>query len=155
MTHELPQSTPSTHDHGPVPSYEWVVNGDCSIVLPHLRTFAPTLAFDGRHFDIAEMDREAQQLPVLFMIVVQDVSVGGIDFLPLPSNRTLMRLYLCSDLGAACQLENGDAVATGFVEVWLTRLQQLEFITSVTPAGPAIPAAPAVRRRLGFATPEH
>jgi hypothetical protein len=58
-----------------------------------------------------------------------------------------MRLYLCSDLGAACKLDDGDQVATGFVEVWLGRLQQLGLMASSAPPE-------AQRRPLGFATQE-
>ncbi len=138
------------HEHGPVPSLEWVLQGDQLTVTPHLRTLAPTLTLNGQHFDITEVDRLEERLPPLFMVEVDDTPVGGVDFLPLPAERTLMRLYLCTDLGTACRLENGDQVATGFVEVWLGRLKQLGFMTL---AAPAAPAAQEPQRRLGFATP--
>ena len=48
-----------------------------------------------------------------------------------------MRLYLCSDLRAACKLDDGDQVATGFVEVWLGRLQQGTYGFLGSAGGPA------------------
>ncbi|MEX2229985.1 MAG: hypothetical protein WEB13_10155 [Dehalococcoidia bacterium] len=117
------------------------------MVLPHLQTLAPTLTLGGGHFDVNRMDHAERDFPELFTIQLRDVPVGAIDFLPLPAGRTLMRLYLCSDLGTTCQLEDGDQIATGFVEVWLNRLQRLGFL--------AVSAPPTRQphRRLGFVTP--
>lgn len=148
MTNErLAKHESAIHDHGPIPSLEWILQGDQPTVTPHLRTLAPTLTLDGRHFHVTELNRLEQDLPPLFIVELNEVPVGGVDFLPLPSDRTLMRLYLCSDLGTVCLLDNGDQVATGFAEQWLGRLRQLGFLTL------SAPEAQGPRRRLGFATP--
>lgn len=148
MTDNRPLAdNPRAHDHGPLPSYEWILQGDRLTVIPHLKTLAPTLSLDGGHFDVGELDRRDQDLPALFMIQLNDVPVGGVDFLPLPSERTLMRLYLCSDLGTACELENGEELAAGFVQILLGRLLHLGFVGLYQP-GVAEPRGP-----LGFATP--
>lgn len=134
------------HDHGPLPSGEWILEGESELALQHLRTLAPTLLLNERHFDVMEADRSGEGLPALFMIAFDDVPVGAVDFLPLPAARTLMRLYLCSDLGTTCALPDGDQIVTGFAGIWLERLQRLGFMTSVPP--------PATGQRpLGFRLP--
>ncbi len=80
------------------------------------------------------------------MIAFDGTPVGAVDFLPLPAARTLMRLYLCSDLGTTCALPDGDEIAGGFAGIWLDRLRHLGFVS-----GPA-PAAES-RRPLGFPLP--
>lgn len=146
MGHDVPTFTSAAHDHGPNPSFEWIIEGDERMVLPHLRTLAPKLSWEGRHFDIDVTDRAGEQLPPVFMIDVEAAAVGAVDFLPLPADRTLMRLFLCSDLGTNCQLDDGDRVAIGFAQAWLARLEQLGFMASTTPPMPE-------RRRLGFPLP--
>lgn len=134
------------HDHGPLPSGEWVIEGESELALQHLRTLAPSLLLKERHFDVMEAERPGEGLPALFMIAIDDVPVGAVDFLPLPASRTLMRLYLCSDLGTTCALPDGDEIATGFAGIWLERLHRLGFMASV-------PSAARGQRPLGFRLP--
>lgn len=104
-----PPRARSEHTHGPVASYESMVEGSREIVLPHLKAIAPVLTWNETHFHVGEMD-----------------------FLPLPADRTLMRLYLCSDLGQTCLIEGGDTAMEEFATAWLLRLQKLGFLSTPT-----------------------
>ncbi len=134
------------HDHGPVPSSEWVLEGEGALAAQHLRTLAPTLLLNARHFDVTEADRSNEGLPSLFMIAYSDTPIGAVDFLPLPTSRTLMRLYLCSDLGTTCAIPNGDEIAVGFAGIWLERLRRLGFVSNPAPSTDTRPP-------LGFRIP--
>jgi hypothetical protein len=134
------------HSHGPRPSFEWVLEGDREMVLPHLKTIAPAMTWETKHFHVRDIEPHDEDWPELFQIELGDEPVGAVDFMPLPAKRTLMRLYVCSDLGTSCSLENGNTVIQGFATAWLGRLQKLGFLSS---------AKTEVRdsRPLGFATP--
>lgn len=125
-----PGGTPAEHDHGPVPSYEWILDGESRIVLPHLKTIAPTLTWNGEHFHVNGIEAADADLPERFQIELGEEPVGAVDFLPLPGKRTLMRLYLCSDLGTSCRLERGNDMIQGFANAWLARLTTLGFISA-------------------------
>lgn len=140
-----PRAGPSDHDHGPSPSFEWILNGKRDTVLPHLKTIAPTMQWQDRHFHVRDVAPRAEDWPELFQIELDELPVGALDFMSLPGDRTLMRLYLCSDLGAACPLENGNDVIQGFATAWLARLDKLGFLISKGPA--------AGQRPLGFQPP--
>lgn len=88
--------------------------------------------------------------PTLYRIELDEALVGGIDLLPLPAERTLMRLYLCSDLGAACLIDGGDDVIRGFAAAWLSRLKALGFLSAPTPTS----EDGSPHRPLGFPVPE-
>lgn len=135
------------HDHGPLPSGEWILEGESELALQHLRTLAPTLSLNERHFDVTEGERAGEGLPSLFMLAFADTPVGAVDFLPLPAARTLMRLYRCSDLGTTCALPDGDQIARGFAGVWLERLKRLGFVSSAASSADS-------RRPLGFRLPD-
>lgn len=134
------------HSHGPQPSFEWILQGERQIVLPHLKSIAPALTWEDEHFHIREMDAVDEHSPDFFRIELGSEPVGAIDFMPLPAERTLMRLYLCSDLGSSCLLDNGDDVIQGFATAWLGRLNKLGFLSSK--------AAEGKDRPLGFRTPD-
>lgn len=133
------------HSHGPQPSFEWILQGERRIVLPHLKSIAPTLTWEDEHFHIREMDAVDEHSPDFFRIELGSEPVGAVDFMPLPAERTLMRLYLCSDLGTSCLLENGNDVIQGFATAWLERLNKLGFLSTK--------ASEAKDRPLGFRTP--
>jgi len=101
------------------------------MIVTHLKTMAPALALGDDHFHIVELPPDEHDLPPRFQIELGDEPVGALDFLALPDDRTLMRLYMCSDLGSVCSLEHGEEVATAFAQAWLGRLQQLGFLASV------------------------
>lgn len=146
---DAPREGAERHDarlHGPFPSYEWVLEGGREIILPHLQALAPALAWNREHFHVTATPRADADLPELFEIALTDAPVGAVDFLPLPAERTLMRLYLCSDLGTVCAIDGGNDVIQGFATAWLARLRQLGFLSQ--------PAEAATRSRpLGFRTP--
>lgn len=119
------------HPHGPVPSLEWTLRGRAEMILPHLKTMAPALALGDEHFHVIELPADDDDLPARFQIELGGEPVGAVDFLALPEDRTLMRLYMCSDLGTVCSIEDGEEVATAFAQAWLSRLQQLGFLASV------------------------
>ena len=121
------------HDHGPVPSYEWMLEGEQALVLPHLKAVAPTLGWKGEHFHVAALAPREAGMPVLHQLQLGDDPVGALDFMPLPNKRTLMRLYLCSDLGTVCSLERGNDVMQGFATAWLQRLAKLGFMPADQP----------------------
>ena len=141
--------TPGPHSHGPTPSYEWILEGEPEIVVPHLKEWGPVLHLNEKHFDIVAAPR-VEDRPTLYRIELEGALTGGIDLLPLPAERTLMRLYLCSDLGEACLLGGGDDVIRGFAAAWLSRLQTLGFLS--TPAPTSKDGTP--HRPLGFHVPE-
>jgi hypothetical protein len=153
MTNE-PASDPVTeladegdqHSHGPSPSFEWVLEGDREMVLPHLKTIAPSMTWETEHFHVRDIEPRSEDWPELFQIELGEEAVGAVDFMPLPAKRTLMRLYVCSDLGTSCSLENGNAVIQGFATAWLGRLQKLGFLSSSK-------AKDKDTRPIGFATP--
>ena len=91
---------------------------------------ATQLTWDGHHFHIREIASAAEDEPELYQIELRDGPVGAINFLPLPANRTLMRLYVCSDLGAICSTENGNSVAAGFATALVGRFERLGFVAS-------------------------
>ena len=105
----------------------------------------PRLTWEGRHFHICEIHPQDRDLPRLFQIELDGIAIGAVDFVPLPADRTLMRVYLCSDLGAACVLDEGDTVLQGFASHWLSRLAGLGFL-----AVPAEEFDPSSRQPLGF-----
>ena len=144
-----PPSRDPAHSHGPRPSFEWILDGDREVVLPHLRAIGPALTLGEDHFHVAPVSPVDPVLPDLFEVRLGDEPVGALDFLPLPADRTLMRLYLCSDLGTACRIDGGDAVMQGFGSAWLQRLAQLGFMSQSARPG----EAPAVGRPLGFRRP--
>ena len=119
------------HPHGPVPSLEWTLVGSADMIVSHLKTMATALALGDDHFHVVELPPDEHDLPPRFQIELGDEPVGALDFLALPDDRTLMRLYMCSDLGTVCSLEHGEEVATAFAQAWLGRLQQLGFLASV------------------------
>ncbi len=138
--------TDDGHSHGPQPSFEWILQGERQIVLPHLKSIAPTLTWEDQHFHIREMDAVDEHSPDFFRIELGSEPVGAVDFMPLPAERTLMRLYLCSDLGASCLLDNGNEVIQGFATAWLGRLNKLGFLSTK--------ASEAKDRPLGFRIPD-
>lgn len=144
----MTSETPSPHNHGPTPSYEWILEGEPAIVVPHLKEWGPVLHLNDRHFDIVAAP-PVYDRPTLYRIELEGALTGGIDLLPLPAKRTLMRLYLCSDLGEACLLEGGDDIIRGFTAAWLARLQALGFLSA--PALTSGDGSP--RRPLGFHVP--
>lgn len=133
------------HDHGPQPSSEWVLAGDAAIASQQLRALAPRLTLGEEHFDVAEQSRSGEGLPALYLIALQGIPVGAVDFLPLPETRTLMRLFLCSDLGTTCGLSDGDRIAATFASIWIERLRRLGFLTEAAEVPPRPP--------LGFPLP--
>ena len=134
------------HSHGPSPSFEWVLEGDREMVLPHLKTIAPSMTWESEHFHIRDVEPRSEDWPELFQVELGEEPVGAVDFMPLPAKRTLMRLYVCSDLGTSCSMENGNAVIQGFATAWLGRLQKLGFLSSSKPDDQNA-------RPIGFATP--
>jgi len=141
-----PTAAEDLHSHGPSPSFEWVLEGDRDMVLPHLKTIAPSMTWESEHFHVCDVESRGDDWPELFQIELGDEPVGAVDFMPLPAKRTLMRLYVCSDLGTSCSLENGNAVIQGFATAWLGRLQKLGFLSSSKPDDQDA-------RPMGFATP--
>ena len=141
----------TTHDtddlHGPVPSFEWILEGETEIVVPHLKTIAPILKWNDAHFHVSTVSQEDADLPKLFRIELGAEPVGGVDFLPLPSKRTLMRLFLCSDLGTSCRIDDGNNIIQRFATAWLSRLQRLGFLAN------KVAEQHARTRALGFALP--
>lgn len=117
------------HGHGPQPSYEWVIEGDQAMVVPHLTAIAPTLQWEDEHFHVNDVDPVDDGMPALKQIALGDEPIGALDFLPLPQKRCLMRLFLCSDIGTACSLEHGNDVMQGFATAWIRRLGKLGFMT--------------------------
>ena len=117
------------HQHGPQPSYEWIIEGDQEMVVPHLTAIAPTLTWKEEHFHVCDVEPIDVGMPALKQVELGDEPVGALDFLPLPQKRTLMRLFLCSDLGGACSLEHGNEVMQGFATAWIQRLGKLGFMT--------------------------
>ena len=89
-----PGAGPSDHDHGPSPSFEWILDGKRDTVLPHLKTIAPTLQWQDQHFHVRDVEPRAEDWPELFQIELDELPVGALDFMSLPGDRTLMRLYL-------------------------------------------------------------
>lgn len=142
-----PQRAGSEHTHGPVASYESVLEGSRDTILPHLKAIAPALVWNETHFHVGEMVPADKDRPELLLVKLGDAPVGALDFLPLPADRTLMRLYLCSDLGQTCLIEGGDTAMQGFATAWLLRLQKLGFLS--TP----IEEAHQHTRPLGFQPP--
>ncbi len=132
------------HDPAPLPTLEWVLEGSCETAAPHLRTIAPQLTWAREHFHVSAIEPADSDLPLLFRIELGERPVGAVNFLPLPRNRTLMRLYTCSDLGSACTIEDGDAIIAAFSSAVLSRLAQLGFLTTYT-------IEPS-KRALGFRT---
>ena len=147
-TGSVTSETPSPHNHGPTPSYEWILEGEPAIVVSHLKEWGPVLRLNDRHFDIVAAPVDDR--PTLYRIELEGGLAGGIDLLPLPAQRSLMRLYLCSDLGEACLMDGGDDVVRGFTAAWLSRLQALAFLSA--PAPTSEDGRP--RRPLGFHVPE-
>lgn len=135
------------HQHGPQPSFEWMIEGDQEMVIPHLKAIAPTLIWEDEHFHVQDVDPVDADLPALRQIELGDEPVGALDFLPLPQRRTLMRLFLCSDLGTTCSLENGNDVIQGFATAWIQRLAKLGFMTVENGGG-------RQGRPMGFPIPE-
>ena len=133
------------HQHGPQPSYEWMIEGDQEMVIPHLKALAPTLIWKDEHFHVQDVDPVDADLPALRQIELGDEPVGALDFLPLPQKRTLMRLFLCSDLGTSCSLEHGNDVMQGFATAWIHRLAKLGFMAVESGAD---------RRAMGFPIPQ-
>lgn len=138
-----------THGHGPAPSFEWILEGERDIVVPHLKAIAPLLQWNEEHFHVSTSRGEDPDLPALFRIELGAEPVGGVDFLPLPAKRTLMRLYLCSDLGTSCRLDDGNTIIQGFATAWLRRLQRLGFISA------KVAEQQVEARSLGFRTPSN
>ena len=134
------------HGHGPQPSYEWMIEGEDAMVIPHLKSIAPTLTWKEEHFHVRDVEVADPDLPALHQVELGDEPVGALDFLPLPQKRTLMRLFLCSDLGTTCSLESGNDVMQGFATAWIQRLAALGFMTIQSSPG-------AERRPMGFAIP--
>ena len=134
------------HRHGPQPSYEWVIEGDQEMVVPHLTAIAPTLTWKEEHFHVNDVEPVDAGMPALKQIGLGAEPVGALDFLPLPQKRTLMRLFLCSDLGNACSLEHGNEVMQGFATAWIQRLRKLGFMTVET-------ASDRQGRPMGFRIP--
>lgn len=110
-----------------------VAEGESQTAIQHLRTLAPNLSLEDAHFDITETGRADDDLPPLFLIALRDTAVGAVDFLPLPATRTLMRLFLCSDLDTVCALPDGDQIASRFATIWLERLRRLGFMSGLAP----------------------
>lgn len=135
------------HLHGPVPSFEWVLEGVTETVVPHLKTIAPILKWNEEHFHVSTVSQEDPHLPEMFRIELGAEPVGGVDFLPLPAKRTLMRLFLCSDLGTSCRIDDGNNIIQGFATAWLARLQGLGFLAD------KVPSQNVPTRSLGFALP--
>ena len=134
------------HSHGPSPSFEWVLEGNREMVLPHLKTIAPSMTWESEHFHVCDVESRGEDWPELFQIELGEEPVGAVDFMPLPAKRTLMRLYVCSDLGTSCSMENGNAVIQGFATAWLGRLQKLGFLSKSKSDDQDV-------RPIGFATP--
>lgn len=90
----------------------------------------PTLIWKDEHFHVQDLDPVDSDLPALRQIELGVDPVGALDFLPLPQRRrrTLMRLFLCSDLGTTCSLEHGSDVMHGFATAWIQRLARLGFM---------------------------
>ena len=148
---EEPNAEPATdaeHAHGPFPSFEWILEGKRETVLPHLTSIAPQLTFEDEHFHATKNEAQDEYAPELFDLDLGGELVGGLDFLPLPNRRTLMRLYLCSDLGRSCRIDGGDDVMRGFATAWLARLQTLGFMAKQAAVGKERDARP-----LGFQPP--
>ena len=137
------------HDHGPFPSREWILNGGCEMVLPHLRTIALRLSYEGEHFHISLVYTDESR-PNLFEVALGDALVGAFDFLPLPTERTLMRLYVCADLGTDCARVAADDAMRGFAIAWLGRLQDLRFLEA---SADGLDLHSGVSRGIGFALP--
>ncbi len=135
------------HLHGPIPSFEWILEGMAETVVPHLKTIAPILKWNEEHFHVSTLRQEDPQLPELFRIELSNEPVGGVDFLPLPAKRTLMRLFLCSDLGTSCRIDDGNNIIQGFATAWLARLQGLGFLAN------KVTSQDAQTRALGFSLP--
>jgi len=134
------------HDHLPLPTYEWVLESSCETVVPHLKMVATQVTWEGQHFHVCEIAKANDGEPELFQIELSDRPVGAVNFLPLPDNRTLMRLYICTDLGAVCTTENGNAIISGFVMALMARLKQLGFVAKTMEQ--------SVSRPLGFHVPQ-
>ena len=142
-----PTGSEDEHGHGPRPSFEWILEGRTETVLPHLLSIAPLLQWKDEHFHATGLEPSAEFLPQMFQIELGGEPVGGVDFMPLPAKRTLMRLYLCSDLGTSCRIDDGNNIIQGFATAWLQRLQRLGFLSNRV-------AEQQVRvRSLGFQTP--
>ena len=139
---EAPAGDP--HGHGPQPSYEWMIEGEDAMVIPHLKSIAPTLTWKEEHFHVRDIEVADPDLPALRQVELGDEPVGALNFLPLPL--TLMRLFLCSDMGTTCSLEYGNDVMQGFATAWIQRLAALGFMTIQRSPG-------AERRPMGFAIP--
>lgn len=148
IAHTSPDAS-EHHAHGPVPSVEWILQGKQDAIIPHLKTIAPTLGLDDEHFHVSELEQSERDVPALFQIELGGELVGALDFMPLPADRTLMRLYLCSDLGTQCRLANGDEVAKGFAQIWLGRLNTLGFLSA------EFDGREHDRGPLGFRVPAH
>lgn len=121
-------SAPSKHQHMPFPAFEWVLQGSCELVVPHLMLIAPRLTWHDEHFHVCAAPPDDDHEPQLFRVELSDSPVGAIDFLPLPEDRMLMRLYRCSELGQTCTRDDGDAIVMGFVGALLNRLERLGFL---------------------------
>ncbi len=80
---------------------------------------------EGPHFHVCEIAPENKDEPEQFQIQLSDCPVGAINFLPLPANRTRARLHLCSDLGAICTTNNGNAIVAWFASALMSRLERL------------------------------
>lgn len=135
-------SAADADQHMPFPTFEWVLQGSCDLVVPHLTLTAPQLVWNDEHFHVCATSADDEHEPQLFRIELGDSPVGAINFLPLPESRTLMSLYRCSDLGESCTRKDGDAIVRGFVGALLNRLERLGFLVR----DPDTPTA----RRLGF-----
>ena len=123
-----------------------MIEGEPDMVVPHLKAIAPTLSWREEHFHVADVEPLDAGLPDLQRIELGSEPVGALDFLPLPQRRTLMRLFLCSDLGATCSLEGGNDVMQGFATAWIQRLAKLGFMTVAN-------AGAREERPMGFAIP--
>ena len=51
------------HSHGPVPSFEWILEGVTDTVVPHLKTIAPILKWNEQHFHVSSVRQEDPDLP--------------------------------------------------------------------------------------------
>lgn len=129
----------------PLPAAEWILKGNCELVLPHLTLIAPRIVWNDEHFHVCALAAANEHEPQLFHVQLGESPVGAINFLPLPDTRTLMRLYRCSDLGETCTRADGDAVALGFFGALLTRLGKLGFLVEQQETAP--------ERALGFRAP--
>lgn len=86
-------------------SSAWILRGTPELIIPHLKAVAMVMHWDETPFHVRGVDPADSDLAELLLIQPGDATAGAFDFMPLPADRTLMRLYLSSDLGLGSATE--------------------------------------------------